>query len=81
MTEKYISARDAILRELESAEAALKGASQSYAEEERKLIEAQRRSQLSYEGRARNAQNVSRLKRALAIIEGDEPAPVTSEEN
>ena len=68
---EYVTARDAILRELESAEAALKGASEAYAKDERALHEAQRRAEAGYEGRARNAKNVARLRRALAIIEGE----------
>jgi hypothetical protein len=66
---EYISARNAILREIESAQAALKGAQQSYNEEERKLHEAQRRTSSAYEGRARNQRNVDRLKKALAVLD------------
>lgn len=72
MTDTYITARDAILCELEAAEAALKGSEAAYESTERALQEAQRRAQISYDGRAENRRNVDRLKKALAIIEGDE---------
>jgi len=72
MTEHYISARDALIRELESAEAALGGANRSYADVERELQRVQTRATHAYEGRAKNARNVDRLKKALAILEGDE---------
>ena len=69
---EYITVRDAILRDLESAEAALKGANDSYAAAERKLRDAQRVASRAYDGRASNARNVDQLKKALAIIEGEE---------
>lgn len=69
-----ITVRDAILRDLESAEAALKGANKSYADAERNLRDAQQRASHAYDGRAMNQQNVDRLRKALAIIEGDTDA-------
>lgn len=66
---EYISARDAVLRELESAEHALKGAEQSYAQAEAALHSAQDRASRAYDGRAKNARNVDLLKKALDILE------------
>lgn len=79
MAEQYVSARDALIRELERAEASLKGAAESYAADERSLHEAQRRAARSYEGRAANARNVDRLRLALALIEDDERNPIVAE--
>jgi len=67
---EYISARDAVLRELESAEHALKGAEQSYAQAETALHSAQDRAERAWDGRATNARNVDRLKKALDVLEG-----------
>lgn len=78
MNGPYISARDAILRDLESAEAALKVADSEYEQAERKLRLAQDTATRAYDGRAANSRNVDRLKEALAIIEGDDRAGVTS---
>lgn len=66
------SAKQAIRTELETAEAALRGAEESYADAQRKLIAAERASGIAYEGRARNHRNVDRLRKALAILEGEE---------
>lgn len=66
----YISARAALERDLESAKAALTGAEEVYADAERKLHDAQRAAQRAYDGRARNSQNVDRIKRAIAALDG-----------
>lgn len=71
---EYISARDALIRELESAEAALAGAQAAYDEAERKSQAAFVSLQQTYDGRAANSRNVDRLKKALALIEDDEVA-------
>lgn len=74
----YVSARDALLRDIESAEAALQGAVERYAEVERKLHDAQRSAGIAYEARAKNVRNVFRLKRALSILDGDEDQAETA---
>ena len=68
---EYITVRDALIRDIESAEAGLRGAQQSYAEAERKLHAAERAASSAYQARVNNQRNVDRLKSALAIIEGD----------
>lgn len=78
---EYISARDAVLRDLEAEENALKGANDVYAKDERTLHEAQNRSMRSYEARAEIARNVDRLRTALALIEGDGRNPIVAEIN
>ena len=77
----YISARDALIRDLEAQENALKGANQSYAEDERNLHAAQRAAARSYENRATIGRNVERLKTALALVEGDARDPIVAEIN
>jgi peptidoglycan hydrolase CwlO-like protein len=69
---EYISARDALIRDLESAEAALGGANKSYADVQRDLQRVQTRADHAYEGRKKNQRNVDRLKKALAILEGED---------
>jgi peptidoglycan hydrolase CwlO-like protein len=68
MTE-YISVRAALIRDIKSAEAALGGANEAYAEAETDLRRAQGRAERLYDGRAANQRNVDRLKKALSIIE------------
>ena len=67
----YVSVRDALIRDIESAEAALMGADQVYAEVERELRKVQNSASRAYDGRATNQRTVDRLKKALAIIEGE----------
>ena len=67
----YVSTRDALIRDIESAEAALTGANEVYAAAERKLQHMQGTASRAYDGRATTQRNVDRLKKALAIIEGD----------
>ena len=67
----YVSARDALIRDIESAEAALTGANEFYTKAETKLHQAQGIASRAYDGRAANQRNVDRLKKALTIIEGD----------
>lgn len=78
---EYVSVRDAVLRDLEAHENALKGAESVYASDERALQDAQRKAHRSYEVRAEIRRNVDRLKTALAIIEGDEKNPIVAEMN
>lgn len=74
-------ARDAILRDLEATENALKGAQEVYAKDERSLHEAQNRAQRSYDARAEISRRVDRLRTALAIVEGDDRDPIVAELN
>ena len=67
----YVSTRDALIRDIESAEAALMGADQVYAEVERKLRQVQNSASRAYDRRAAYQRTVGRLKKALTIIEGD----------
>jgi hypothetical protein len=69
---QYISAREALARDLESAQAALKGAEEAYAAAERKLHEAQNISMRAYDGRAANSRNVDRITKAIAILDGED---------
>jgi hypothetical protein len=78
---EHISLRDVLIRDLEAQENALKGANQAYAEDKRKLHEAERAAARSYENRAKIVRNVDRLKTALAIIEGDDKNPIVAEMN
>ena len=70
MTE-YVSVRDALIRDIESAEAALTGANDVYAAAERKLQHMQGTASRVYDERATTQRNVDRLKKAFAIIEGE----------
>ena len=70
MTE-YVSVRDALIRDIESAEAALTGANDVYDDAQWRSRQAQDTASRAYDGRAANQRNVDRLKKALAIIEGD----------
>ena len=70
MTE-YVSVREALIRDIESAEAASTMANESYAAAERTLDQAQGSAARTYERRATRQRNVDRLKKALAIIDGD----------
>jgi len=76
---EYITARDAILRDLETAEAALKGAEEVYAQDERAAQVAQNRSMRSYDARANIRRQADRLRTALALIEDDERDPIVAE--
>lgn len=67
----HITARDAFLNELEAAESALAQANERYADDERATEAAQNRSAASCEYRAEKARDCHRLKKALAILEGD----------
>lgn len=78
---EHISARDALIRDLEAQENALKDANHAYAEDKRKLHEAERAAARSYEYRAKIGRNVDRLKTALALIEGDDRNPIVAEIN
>lgn len=75
------TARDALLREVEAVEAALRGAEEAYAEDSRRLHEAQKKSSRSYEARAEIRRNLDRLKLALALVEGDASNEVVAELN
>ena len=66
------TAIDAVKAELETARHALQGAQESYAEARQKADEALKRAGRAYEGRARNARNVDRLEKALALLEEDD---------
>ena len=66
------SAKQAIRNELESAEAALRGAQEAYEEAQVKLQDAEFNAQRAYDGRARNARSVDRLRKALELLEGGE---------
>ncbi|UAJ78345.1 hypothetical protein IT072_13870 [Leifsonia sp. ZF2019] len=66
----YISAREALSRELESAKAALSGAQEVYDDAEYQLRVAQGASSRAYDARARNSRNVDRLEKAIAILDG-----------
>lgn len=60
-------------RSLESAKAALKGASDVYAAQaERELHAAQRKAGRAYEARAEIGRNVDRHRRAIAALKGEE---------
>lgn len=59
----------AVKAELESARRALQGAEDEYAKAEQARRMAEDRAAQCYEGRARNARNVERLEKALALLE------------
>ena len=67
-----MTTRDAILRDIETAVAALTAANHDYAKAEKDLRQAQGVAERSYDRRAASQRNVDRLKKALAIIEGDD---------
>ena len=67
----YVSVRDALIRDINSAEAALTGANDVYDDAQRKSQQAQNTASRAYGGRVINQRNVDRLKKALAIIDGD----------
>ena len=67
----YVSVRDALIRDIESAEAALTGANEVYDDAQWELRQVQNYASRAYDGRAANQRNVDRLKKALSIIEGD----------
>ena len=67
----YVSVREALIRDIESAEAALTGANDVYDDAQRKLQYAEGTASRAYDGRETNQRNVDRLKKALALIEGD----------
>lgn len=78
---EHISARDALIRDLEAQENALKGAESVYAADSRALQTASRKSSQSYEAWAEIRRNVDRLKTALALVEGDDKNPIVAEMN
>ena len=66
---KVRSSIEALKKDIEATEAALKGANEAYAKDERALHDAQRKAGRSYEARAEISRNLDALMKALELIE------------